>query len=153
MASQFLLEEPEPAAPQLARAHIASPPFLLEESEPAALQHQSRPGQPGNKAGAPITSGAARSVTEAQGRGRPHAHTLTTEGRALPPPRAAPAGSLGVALAPCSFLGAVLAPCADLTWLAQWKADPRDDQWKLEEWCRKANAARDAYWGVGSESE
>jgi hypothetical protein len=119
MASHpFLLEEPEPAAPQSARAHMASHPFLLEESEPAALQHQSRPGQPGNKAGVPITSGAARSATEAQGRGRPHAHTLTTEGRALPPPRAAPAGSLGVALAPCA---ADLREEESQTWLAQWK--------------------------------
>ena len=91
-------------------------------------------------------------IDEAQKRGRPHAHTLATEGRALPPPRAAPAGSLCVALDHRS-LGVALAPCADLTWLAQWKADPRDAQWKLEEWCRKANAARDAYWGVGSESE
>jgi hypothetical protein len=113
MASHpFLLEEPEPAAPQSARAHMASHPFLLEESEPAALQHQSRPGQPGN---------AAHSTTEAQGRGRPHAHALATEGRALPPPRAAPAGSL--------FTG-----------------DPSTALWRAEQFCRRANATRDAYW-------
>ena len=113
MASHpFLLEEPEPAAPQSARAHMASHPFLLEESEPAALQHQSRPGQPGN---------AAHSITEAQGRGRPHAHALATEGRALPPPRAAPAGSL--------FTG-----------------DPSTALWRAEQFCRRANATHDAYW-------
>ena len=42
-----------------------------------------------NEAGAPMASGAARYVTEAQERGRSHVHTFPTEGRALPPPLAA----------------------------------------------------------------
>ena len=42
-----------------------------------------------NEAGAPMASGAARYVTEAQERGRSHVHAFSTEGRALPPPLAA----------------------------------------------------------------
>ena len=42
-----------------------------------------------NEAGAPMASGAARYVTEAQERGRSHAYAFSTEGRALPPPLAA----------------------------------------------------------------
>ena len=53
-------------------------------SEPAALQHQSRPEQPGNEAGARIASGAAHSATEPQGRGRPHEHTLPPPSVFLP---------------------------------------------------------------------
>jgi hypothetical protein len=71
-----LLEEPNPAAPQFARAHMAGHLFLLEEPEPAALQPLSRPGRPGNEAGAPMASGAARCVTEVQERGRSHVHAL-----------------------------------------------------------------------------